>query len=509
MEAYSSSTTYLVLTDSSPLTSDTQHLEKLSLGVKAHSSVRPQGKKLINSLLRRACHIPTPIIAQDPIAEYKVAFPFTLFTSSPKGGIRSENDDGGNQRGPTSKRGSRTTVGAWHFPYSQSLKAHTFTEVKEAFGNQIYLCRDRDLNPGPLTHKSDTLRLDHQIIAVVHASQDVSLAIHAKIKKYFQGTKEGKVHYLVGDVKGVVITPSSWVIQLEGLWLVASLQQMIYFKSVHHSRPNSAPGSREIITVYCAFTYQCLSYKVNDDTNMITLCEWVEKDTGLKANDQEWLRPDGNEVDMTKKSAHYWHPIHPSNKTQGSASTCMPSFEPSSSLKLEIETERKGPVSPASVLTFGFIRVKFNFLEGCTRLGSLTGQSVDESLIVYDNLRRKAKDKRNLETTSNLEMVKILYKFLKIRDKVLRDKSFTAQLEALETLQKDLDDVGTHEKLAGRITLMGLYIHPEVSVTDPCGKMPDLAQNWNWPDLGMPDLPQIWLRYGPAMARYDLSTWGG
>ncbi|CAG2065707.1 unnamed protein product, partial [Timema podura] len=41
-------------------------------------------------------------------------------------------------------------------------------------------------------------------------------------------------------------------------------------------------------------------------------------------------------------------------------------------------------------------------------------------------------------------MVKILYKFLKIRDKVLRDQSFTAQLEALETLQKDLDDVGTH-----------------------------------------------------------------
>ncbi|CAG2067410.1 unnamed protein product, partial [Timema podura] len=72
----------------------------------------------------------------------------------------------------------------------------------------------------------------------------------------------------------------------------------------------------KIITVYCAFTYQRLSYEVNDDTNMITLCEWVEKDTGLKANDQEWLRPDGNEVDMTKKSAHYWHPIHPSNKTQ-------------------------------------------------------------------------------------------------------------------------------------------------------------------------------------------------
>nr|CAD7398821.1 unnamed protein product [Timema cristinae] len=69
---------------------------------------------------------------------------------------------------------------------------------------------------------------------------------------------------------------------------------------------------------------------------------------------------------------------------------------------------------------------------------------VEESLRVYDNLRRKAKDKHNLETTSNLEMVKILYKFLKIRDKVLQDRSFTVQLEVLETLQKDLDDVGTH-----------------------------------------------------------------
>nr|CAD7602990.1 unnamed protein product [Timema genevievae] len=35
--------------------------------------------------------------------------------------------------------------------------------VKEGFGNQINLCRDRGLNPGPLAQKSDTLLLDHQV----------------------------------------------------------------------------------------------------------------------------------------------------------------------------------------------------------------------------------------------------------------------------------------------------------------------------------------------------------
>ncbi|CAG2053969.1 unnamed protein product [Timema podura] len=35
-------------------------------------------------------------------------------------------------------------------------------EVKEGFGNQINLCRDRGLNPGPLAQKSDILPLDHQ-----------------------------------------------------------------------------------------------------------------------------------------------------------------------------------------------------------------------------------------------------------------------------------------------------------------------------------------------------------
>nr|CAD7590777.1 unnamed protein product [Timema genevievae] len=35
-------------------------------------------------------------------------------------------------------------------------------EVKEGFGNQINLCRNRGLNPGPSAQKSDTLPLDHQ-----------------------------------------------------------------------------------------------------------------------------------------------------------------------------------------------------------------------------------------------------------------------------------------------------------------------------------------------------------
>ncbi|CAG2069586.1 unnamed protein product, partial [Timema podura] len=37
------------------------------------------------------------------------------------------------------------------------------SEVKEGFGNQIHLCRDRGLNPRPLVQKSDTLPLDRQV----------------------------------------------------------------------------------------------------------------------------------------------------------------------------------------------------------------------------------------------------------------------------------------------------------------------------------------------------------
>nr|CAD7399503.1 unnamed protein product [Timema cristinae] len=33
----------------------------------------------------------------------------------------------------------------------------------------------------------------------------------------------------------------------------------------------------------------------------------------------------------------------------------------------------------------------------------------------------------------------------------------------------------------------------EMSVMNQCGKIPDLAHDWNWPDLGIPDFPQIWM----------------
>nr|CAD7574181.1 unnamed protein product [Timema californicum] len=36
--------------------------------------------------------------------------------------------------------------------------------VKEVFGNQINMCRDQRLSPGPLAQKSDTLPLDHELI---------------------------------------------------------------------------------------------------------------------------------------------------------------------------------------------------------------------------------------------------------------------------------------------------------------------------------------------------------
>nr|CAD7442055.1 unnamed protein product [Timema bartmani] len=46
-------------------------------------------------------------------------------------------------------------------------------KVKEGFGNQINLCRDRGWNPGPPAQKSDTLPLDHQVThttAKIHRS---------------------------------------------------------------------------------------------------------------------------------------------------------------------------------------------------------------------------------------------------------------------------------------------------------------------------------------------------
>nr|CAD7457718.1 unnamed protein product [Timema tahoe] len=46
---------------------------------------------------------------------------------------------------------------------AQSASILTGSEVREGFGNQINLCRDQGLNPGPLAQMSDTSPLDHQV----------------------------------------------------------------------------------------------------------------------------------------------------------------------------------------------------------------------------------------------------------------------------------------------------------------------------------------------------------
>nr|CAD7446023.1 unnamed protein product [Timema bartmani] len=51
------------------------------------------------------------------------------------------------------------------------------SEVKEGFGNQINLCRDRGLNPGPLTQKSDTLPLDHQFEMIILVLDIIKLVL--------------------------------------------------------------------------------------------------------------------------------------------------------------------------------------------------------------------------------------------------------------------------------------------------------------------------------------------
>ncbi|CAG2054106.1 unnamed protein product [Timema podura] len=46
---------------------------------------------------------------------------------------------------------------------NQKIVSSEFEKVKEGFGNQINLCWDQGLNPGPSARKSDTLPLDHQV----------------------------------------------------------------------------------------------------------------------------------------------------------------------------------------------------------------------------------------------------------------------------------------------------------------------------------------------------------
>nr|CAD7438267.1 unnamed protein product [Timema bartmani] len=50
-------------------------------------------------------------------------------------------------------------------------------EVKEGFGNQINLCWDRGLNPGPPAQRSDTLPLDHQVTRHYYTMYKMFLAL--------------------------------------------------------------------------------------------------------------------------------------------------------------------------------------------------------------------------------------------------------------------------------------------------------------------------------------------
>nr|CAD7438396.1 unnamed protein product [Timema bartmani] len=58
-------------------------------------------------------------------------------------------------------------------------------EVKEGFGNQINLCRDRGLNPGPPAQKCDTLPLDHQVAWLRVDTQTIlTIASHVITKNH-------------------------------------------------------------------------------------------------------------------------------------------------------------------------------------------------------------------------------------------------------------------------------------------------------------------------------------
>nr|CAD7408543.1 unnamed protein product [Timema cristinae] len=54
-------------------------------------------------------------------------------------------------------------IAQMYFKSSKYMPEARYLKVKEGFGNQINLCRDRGLNPKPPAHGSNTLALDHQI----------------------------------------------------------------------------------------------------------------------------------------------------------------------------------------------------------------------------------------------------------------------------------------------------------------------------------------------------------
>nr|CAD7198592.1 unnamed protein product [Timema douglasi] len=61
-------------------------------------------------------------------------------------------------------------------PSAEFSSNEKLREVKEGFGNQIHLCRDRGLNPGPPVQKFDTLHLDHQIRIELKKSNEAAPA---------------------------------------------------------------------------------------------------------------------------------------------------------------------------------------------------------------------------------------------------------------------------------------------------------------------------------------------
>nr|CAD7569530.1 unnamed protein product [Timema californicum] len=84
----------------------------------------------------------------------------------------------------------------------------TYIQVKEGFGNQINLCLDQGLNPGPPAQKSDTLPLDRQegypgIISKDHVIHVVSVTekILAMCKPFMKKELLAKLQVHSGDME--------------------------------------------------------------------------------------------------------------------------------------------------------------------------------------------------------------------------------------------------------------------------------------------------------------------
>nr|CAD7460706.1 unnamed protein product [Timema tahoe] len=89
-------------------------------------------------------------------------------------------------------------------------------EVKEEFGNQINLCRDRGMNPGPSAQRSDTLSLDCQTSATITTCTAVTTmtAVAVTIIEVWQRKKIQILHkrseHLLGstdELRGIQTVP--------------------------------------------------------------------------------------------------------------------------------------------------------------------------------------------------------------------------------------------------------------------------------------------------------------